>query len=549
MGAGWMSSVVATLAPSGKTLTIDVFDFENDVALESGIILSESHSGLYTGTYSGTETGAHHVVVKEGAEVKGSLTVYLSNTGGRDIAGEVAAKVSDKAGYGIAGVLQVLDDLKNFDPASDNVTAGTVLDKNNYRIAGILQILDDLENLSQQESADAGRLTPTGSVLTGSVDEIISATLTVVNNILTTGGGGPWTTGTAAAANSRIEVLSPAVVEIVPGDVRAIRVFFSAFDENNEPVDTDSTPSITVTNAAGVSRDSNFSGPVIKEKTGVYYRDYSVADDHEIEGLIFTGNGFIVLEEREQRKETSIERDLTSVNLNPDQSGVTIGSVENVIQPVSADVIRWIGEVLTQSQAGRAGDNLSTLLDNSDNVSTLTLDGIAVEATSAAISAIVTQILIDLGLVQDDTSEIIGKSDQALADLGAIKGAGFDSLSDSLAVIRVEVDTIVSALADIAGGGFNTVTDSLEKIRNIVQVLDQAFSEPASPPAWDANLKFLSAIEYIFAKAKNTLRQSSNGNNGFQELLADNESDVIATSALSESSDPGTKIATRSKFT
>ena len=86
---------------------------------------------------------------------------------------------------------------------------------------------------------------------------------------------------------SRIRIATSPQWERPDDGSTTYRIWVYHYNEQHQPEDLDSNPTVTVENEQGTDRSGNL-GTVTKESgtTGVYYVDYTVADDHAVEGLI-----------------------------------------------------------------------------------------------------------------------------------------------------------------------------------------------------------------------------------------------------------------------
>lgn len=86
----------------------------------------------------------------------------------------------------------------------------------------------------------------------------------------------------------RVRIIVPPQFERPDSSSTTFRIWIYVYDELHEAEDLDSNPTVTAENNAGTDRSSNL-GTVTKPgaTTGQYYVDYTVADSHAIEGLVF----------------------------------------------------------------------------------------------------------------------------------------------------------------------------------------------------------------------------------------------------------------------
>jgi len=86
----------------------------------------------------------------------------------------------------------------------------------------------------------------------------------------------------------RVRVLPSPQMERPDSGSTAFRVWIYVYNELHQAEDLDAIPTVTAENNAGTDRSANL-GTVTKPggTTGQYYVDYTVADTHAIEGLVF----------------------------------------------------------------------------------------------------------------------------------------------------------------------------------------------------------------------------------------------------------------------
>jgi len=87
-----MASPILVQAHPGKTgLTVDIVDVETDVAIVTGLSVTETNidSGFYAGTHAGSQSNIHKYFVKQGNRTLANGFIYLKNRAGiRDIGGD-----------------------------------------------------------------------------------------------------------------------------------------------------------------------------------------------------------------------------------------------------------------------------------------------------------------------------------------------------------------------------------------------------------------------------------------------------------------------------
>lgn len=120
-----------------------------------------------------------------------------------------------------------------------------------------------------------------------------------------------------------------------------------------------------------------------------------------------------------------------------------------------------------------------TLLDTVDMTTTSTLSTLgSVQSAVANVDLTVSSIDGKVDIIDVNVTSIEGKVDiidanvdTALIDLTEIKGAGFNTATDSLEQIRdnigsTDLTPVLTSLDEIKGAGFDTLTDSLVEIRD-----------------------------------------------------------------------------------
>lgn len=198
--------------------------------------------------------------------------------------------------------------------------------------------------LTLQQTADAARITPTGTINAGSVDEKLTT-------ITTTGGPGPWTTGTAANANSEIRLLSPTVFQTPASGTVTFTVYVFSRDETGAPVATDAAPVFTAEDFTGASLDANWAGPATNPAVGEYRRQYNVASTHPLGDILFRASAAIATEPRESGDITTIVEeeaglqpgDLNQIRYRLQLDGVQTAPAVDAPLQLPVDVGAWSG--------------------------------------------------------------------------------------------------------------------------------------------------------------------------------------------------------------
>ena len=92
-----MASVILAQTNGGLTgVLLDLYPVATDVALVTDLAATESPagSGFYQFTYNGTETGLHRIVLRDPLGFLASYYVELTNTGARDLAGDITPAIT-----------------------------------------------------------------------------------------------------------------------------------------------------------------------------------------------------------------------------------------------------------------------------------------------------------------------------------------------------------------------------------------------------------------------------------------------------------------------
>ena len=177
-------------------------------------------------------------------------------------------------------------------------------------------------------------------------DTTLLAKETTAQTILTTGGPGPWTTGTAANAESRIELLTPSRWERPPSGTTTFTVQLTVLDATGTPVNADSTPTITAEDFGGGSLDANWAGAVTNPATGSYKRVYNVPSTHPETDVLFKAQAAIAAAQRMDSSVTTVSDPL------PDISALALEDTSQSILTLTGSVDTKADTIITTGGAG-----------------------------------------------------------------------------------------------------------------------------------------------------------------------------------------------------
>lgn len=193
------------------------------------------------------------------------------------------------------------------DGGSDGITGlqaiGLAADNTNGRIAGIVgtktnfDALNDLSAAAMNAEVDNALNTGIpGSPTTDSINERLktlddaytAARAVFLDNLNVGGLVAAQADVQAITQAQRVRIAVSAQLERPDSGSITYRVWIYVYDETHIAEDLDSNPTVTAENNAGTDRSSNVSA-VTKpaSTTGRYYFDYTVADTHAIEAIVF----------------------------------------------------------------------------------------------------------------------------------------------------------------------------------------------------------------------------------------------------------------------
>lgn len=260
-------------APSGMTLTVDLYPYESNTAATTGVSLAEaSQPCKYTANVANTITGWHHAVIFSGATPIGRENVYLDGELGAHQAGAYIA-IQDPAGIITSG---------------SGATAADV----NSTIAQLLTdrgvTLDRMERLNQSVSQTLqGTAAPTnfGSLLISGAGKV-----TVVSNEDKTGYGLADGAITAAKiANNAIDapgISSDGIVKIQGGIATTAQLNSSSGALLTAINSVGTKADLISTKADAILDDTGNAGVVLASSTDCYWAQVTLTVDSDDEWTV-----------------------------------------------------------------------------------------------------------------------------------------------------------------------------------------------------------------------------------------------------------------------
>lgn len=138
--------------------------------------------------------------------------------------------------------------------------------------------------------AEANLDTQIGAVLTSSAfDSRLSSTRAgYIDKLNISGLAASQADVQGITVSSRVRLTLPPFFERPDSGSLAYRVWLYHYGPTGQAEDLDTVPTFATENNTGTDRSANLGTPTkLAETTGIYYVDYTVADDHAIEGLVF----------------------------------------------------------------------------------------------------------------------------------------------------------------------------------------------------------------------------------------------------------------------
>lgn len=293
---------------SGETVVLDFTTtnpttgaLANADALPTGVLVIDGTDNAATVTVTNKATGRY----------KASVAIPASQTTGKKVALYIAATIDAVACGGV--IWQDTVDAKHVGDLVDAAASPTAaairaeMDANSTKLAnldvalssraadaGLSALQGDVTTLlSRLSSARAGYLDnlSAGAVaLNADIATLltrISATRAGYLDKLNVAGSVASAADVAGVTQAqRVRVIVPAMLERPDSGSTTYRAWIYAYGPTHVAESLDSNPVVTVENNAGVDRSANL-GAVANPSTGVYSVDYTVANSHAIEGLVF----------------------------------------------------------------------------------------------------------------------------------------------------------------------------------------------------------------------------------------------------------------------
>ena len=268
-----------------KTVEIAIVDSATKAIVDDFIIVETfgNASAMYPYDLSDSVRLGLTALPNAAPDAAGGLPV--SDAGGLDmdtLLGRLDATVSSRGTADPGDEMNLADDAigaGKFDQSTAHPLASA--DSGATEVARTGADGDTLETLSDEiESVDANvdilvaRLT---AARAGYLDNLIVASLVASQADVA-----------AITQAQRVRISLPAALERPDSGSTNYRIWIYAYDAQHQAEDLDSNPTVTAENNVGTDRSGNL-GSVTKPggTTGQYYVDYTIADSHAIEGLIF----------------------------------------------------------------------------------------------------------------------------------------------------------------------------------------------------------------------------------------------------------------------
>lgn len=284
---------------------------------------------------------------------------------------------------------------------------------------------------------------------------------------------------------SRVRLGIPPQMQRPASGSVSYRIYIYHYNAQHEAEDLDSNPTVTAENNATVDRSANL-GTVTKQpaSTGIYFVDYTVADTHEIEGLVFK------VDATEQGKTTQYQGNASVV----DKIKVDYTDADRLRD----DNLATRASELRLGKLDVAGD-----LANTANAATFQADVslLALEATAQEIVAQTNKMTftvtgqIDANMLKASVPVDL-KDDQSTVTIGIV-GNVSDKTGYEIAGAKKRLDD----LNDVS------TTNLAEAIENALNVATRPLPGQDAPPA-DATI--VRALFQLYKMATNKSDQTDN---------------------------------------
>jgi len=399
---------------NGSTVLAYVYDNANSQISGSPFTLSEiASTGLYGNTFTPSTTGEYKIQITEDGTERAHASIKITT-----------------------------DDIES---VGSNVTSiKSILENATYGNSALNDKLDDIE----------------GSGFTTGSDSLVAIKNYLVNTIQSSIDGISNNVNTAVSIPSKM--LRPASGEAsIP-----YKIYVNVYDSNGNMEDPDDQDagagtamvSVAAEDESGNSRDSNVSGLDSSTQGGLNWMTrvsegrfsciYTVADTHDIEQLNFSfgyeesGQARIVDRTSIITSQLDIEDAVNEIYSEVTNATYGLSALKTLLDTVDGK-IDTVDTVVDSIEA--KVDIIDGVVDN--NYSLLTNGTYGLSALKDLIDAVQSNV-----------------SGQAI-DLSEIKGAGFNTSTDSL-------EAIANRQVEFMGSGFSASTDTLEKIADSIASID-----------------------------------------------------------------------------
>lgn len=287
--------------PTGLTLTATLYPLGSDAAAVSGLTLTErtNAKGIYRTTTTAALTGWHRALVLSGSDVVAIFDVLMDDTtadhygyehehGNAFQTGDAFARIGS-AGAGLTALGDTR--LANLDAAVSGRASSSALTSLQSDVTTLLGRLTAtragyLDNLSGGAAATAAALAAEAADVATLVARLTATRAAYLDKLAVSGLVASAADVAGVTQAQRVRVIVPAMLERPDSGSTTYRVWIYAYSPTHVAEALDSNPVVTVENNAGTDRSANL-GAVSNPSTGVYSVDYTVADSHAIEGLVF----------------------------------------------------------------------------------------------------------------------------------------------------------------------------------------------------------------------------------------------------------------------
>lgn len=256
----------------------------------------------------------------------------------------------------------------------------------------------------------------------------------------------------------RVRISLPQQLERPDSGSTTYRVWIYVYDEQHKAEDLDSLPTVAVENNAGTDRSANI-GTVTKPgtTTGIYYVDYTVADDHAIEGLTF----------KVDCTEGGVTTQYPASTIVVDTTAVDFSASDRANLDAALAVLQHVTYGNAAIQTGVAAIPTNPMLDTEDGSSFTGQIVTAMQAAGTYLKVLYDD-WIDDGRLDNLLDSAAAGGGLDAAGVRAAIGMEAADLDDQLDTISGQIDGIEAG----SGSGANTIqfeitdTDTLALLEN-----------------------------------------------------------------------------------